>query len=153
MIARRGGHVVTISSLMGMLPGASLSDYCASKFATVGLTQCLRLEMIKLTGGAVSTSLICPYVIKTDMFQGITVSFQWLFPVLRPRFVASKVLEAVQYKHATVRQSELLSLQSYDLNAFYTYYRRYNICLTINHHSFLCHHSSGDSSVDCQSCR
>ena len=91
--------MVTISSVMGLLPSAGLSDYCASKFATVGLAKCLRLEMLKLTAGAVGTSLICPYAIKTGMFEGTNFSYQWLFPLLMPQFVASKVVDAVKYKY------------------------------------------------------
>ena len=36
MIARDHGHIVTISSCAGYLPGSGLVDYVASKYGVVG---------------------------------------------------------------------------------------------------------------------
>ena len=102
MIERRSGHVVTISSVMGMIASSGLTDYCASKFAALGFAHCLRMELYKLTGGAVGSSVICPYAISTGMFAGIDVKFQWLFPILKPTGVAEEVLQAVLYKKPMV---------------------------------------------------
>ena len=61
--------------------------------------------MKKLTDGAVSTSLICPYAINTGMFDGIKINYEWLFPLLQPHFVAQKVVDAVKFKDEMVSNS------------------------------------------------
>ncbi len=73
------------------------------------MAQCLRLEMKKLTDGAVSTSLICPYAINTGMFDGIKINYEWLFPLLQPTFVAQKVVDAVKFKDEMVSSNNLSS--------------------------------------------
>ena len=110
MLSRKSGHVVTVSSVMGILPGAGLTDYCASKFAVVGFARSLRLELKKLSGGTVKSTLICPFAINTGMFHGIKTNFQWLFPILEPRDVAQRIVEAVQYEEEIVVMPALLGL-------------------------------------------
>ncbi len=45
MIAKGTGHIVTLSSALGFAGSNRLIDYCASKFATVGFDESLRLEL------------------------------------------------------------------------------------------------------------
>jgi len=45
MTARRGGHIVSISSVYGFLGGYGYSAYCASKYALRGFSDALRLEL------------------------------------------------------------------------------------------------------------
>jgi all-trans-retinol dehydrogenase (NAD+) len=103
MIACRQGHVVNIASIMGMMGGAGLSDYCASKFAAVGLTHCLRLELTKHNnanpGTSLGCTLVCPFMINTGMFDGSTVRF---FPVLEPGAVAERVVLATELREPQV---------------------------------------------------
>ena len=46
-------------------------DYCSSKFAAVGFAETLSLELQR-TGDAeyIKTTNICPYYIRTPLFQG-----------------------------------------------------------------------------------
>jgi NAD(P)-dependent dehydrogenase (short-subunit alcohol dehydrogenase family) len=46
LIASGDGHVVNISSLNGLMAQASMTGYCATKFAVRGFTEALRAEMI-----------------------------------------------------------------------------------------------------------
>ena len=59
MIEQNHGHIVTIASSAGTLGVAGLCDYCASKFAAVGIDESLRFELRKrrLTGARLSLSL------------------------------------------------------------------------------------------------
>ena len=116
MIARKSGHVVTIASVMGMIGSAGLTDYCASKYAAVGLTTSLRLELKKLTGGAVRSSLICPYAINTGMFDGIQLSMQWLMPILEPAYVGRRVVDAVINREDVVVIPKMVALVTLILN-------------------------------------
>ena len=45
MIERKLGHIVNVASLAGHSGTNKLVDYCASKFAAVGLDESLRVEL------------------------------------------------------------------------------------------------------------
>ena len=42
---RRYGHIVTVASTMGLVAVKDMSDYCASKYATIGFHESLRQEL------------------------------------------------------------------------------------------------------------
>jgi NAD(P)-dependent dehydrogenase (short-subunit alcohol dehydrogenase family) len=44
MRKRRSGHIINIASICGLAAIPSLGDYCATKFAVEGLSECLALE-------------------------------------------------------------------------------------------------------------
>jgi len=95
MIAQGRGHVVTIASAAGLGGTSRLTDYCASKFAAVGFDESLRLELRRL-GHPVRTTLVCPWYIDTGMFRGVKTRWPRLLPILRPDYVARRILGAVQ---------------------------------------------------------
>ena len=64
MRAQSRGNVVNIASLAGRRGTPPLGGYCATKFAVVGLTEALRVE---LYGSGITLSLIMPGVIDTPM--------------------------------------------------------------------------------------
>ncbi len=55
----------------GLFGTAGLCDYCASKFAIFGFDESLRNELIRLGKDGVHTTVVCPYFIKTGMFEGV----------------------------------------------------------------------------------
>jgi len=65
----RTGNIVNIASLAGRRGMPPLGGYCATKFAVVGLTEALRVE---LYSSGVKVSLVMPGVIDTPMTQGGT---------------------------------------------------------------------------------
>ena len=66
MRARSKGNIVNIASLAGRRGAPPLGGYCASKFAVVGLTEALRVE---LYGSGITISLIMPGVVDTPMIR------------------------------------------------------------------------------------
>jgi all-trans-retinol dehydrogenase (NAD+) len=71
MIDNNEGHIVSISSLLGILTMSNVCDYSASKFAVNGLIDALRHELINLKKShVIKTSVICPYLTSTGMFNG-----------------------------------------------------------------------------------
>ncbi len=60
-----GGHVVTTSSSGGLVAG-TLGVYCTTKFAMVGLMECLRVEM---QGKNIGVSVFCPGLVRTQIFD------------------------------------------------------------------------------------
>jgi all-trans-retinol dehydrogenase (NAD+) len=94
MLELNRGHIVTIASAAGTVGVAKMTDYCASKFAAVGLTESLRNELKYRGFTGVHTTLVCPYYINTGMFAG--VSCHPLLPMLEEKAVVSSIVRAVQ---------------------------------------------------------
>jgi len=67
MRAAGAGSIVNIASLAGRRGMPPLGAYCATKFAVVGLTEALRVE---LYGTGIRLSLVMPGVIDTPMVHG-----------------------------------------------------------------------------------
>ncbi len=59
-------HIVNIASIAGLMGLPSMSPYCASKFAVVGMSEALGAE---LSPHGISVSAICPGVITTDIVR------------------------------------------------------------------------------------
>jgi len=70
MVVKKEGHVVNMASAGGLLGVPYISDYCATKFAVIGLTESLRQEF-KLKGlSNVRFTYVCPNTVGTGMFAG-----------------------------------------------------------------------------------
>lgn len=95
MVERNRGHIVTIASAGGLVAAPRLSDYSATKFAAVGFDEALRLELAK-TGTAIQTTLVCPFYVRTKMFDGVMTRFPWLLPILDPQYVADRIVAAIE---------------------------------------------------------
>ena len=78
MMKQKEGHIVSIASIAGLAGTASMTDYCASKFAAVGFMDALRVEM-KHLGHNIKCTTVCPSYIDTGMFKGVKCSV--LFPL------------------------------------------------------------------------
>lgn len=64
MKARGTGHVVNTASILGCFPMAGASDYVAAKYAVVGLSEALRLE---LRESGIGVSVLCPGLVDTNI--------------------------------------------------------------------------------------
>jgi all-trans-retinol dehydrogenase (NAD+) len=95
MVQRNTGHVVTIASAGGLVGTPRLTDYCASKFAAVGFDEALRLEL-RRQGLRVKTTVVCPFYVRTGMFEGARTRFPRLLPILEPEKVADRIVEAIR---------------------------------------------------------
>ena len=75
MIESKLGHIVNVASLAGHSGTNKLVDYCASKFAAVGLDEALRVELfVQGHSDYIKTTVVCPYYISTGMFEGVQVT-------------------------------------------------------------------------------
>jgi NADP-dependent 3-hydroxy acid dehydrogenase YdfG len=105
MVARGGGgHVVNISSILGIYPAPNVTAYVASKFAVLGLSQSLRAE---LEPHRIGVTAICPGLIATQivadgrMSGGVSGNKGKLVSTfkqrgLAPEKVAAAILDAVR---------------------------------------------------------
>ena len=66
--AKRGGRIITMSSLSGKKGTARFGAYASSKFAVVGLTQALAHE---LGPHGITVNALCPGVIDTERYHDI----------------------------------------------------------------------------------
>jgi all-trans-retinol dehydrogenase (NAD+) len=97
MIKAGRGHIVTIGSGSAYVGLAKLSDYISSKAGAVGFTESLRTEL-KQTHPFIRTTLICPYIVDTGLFQGAQGTksyFRWFLPVLKQRNVAKRIMYSI----------------------------------------------------------
>ncbi|NWI63676.1 RDHE2 dehydrogenase, partial [Todus mexicanus] len=104
MMAANHGHLVSIASGAGLVGVNRLSDYCASKFAAVGFAESVDFEMRDLGKTGVKTTIVCPFIINTGMFEGCTAKWPTLLPTLEPEYVAEKIVTAIR------RDQEILML-------------------------------------------
>lgn len=100
MIKRDSGCICNIASAAGMLGVPKMSVYCASKWAVIGWTESMRIEL-KLAKSKVKVLSVAPYFINTGMFDGVQSK---IFPILKPEKVAAKVIRAIE-KGKTSRES------------------------------------------------
>ena len=60
-----GGRIINIASIAGKRGGATLTHYCASKFAVVGFTNALAMEVARED---ITVNCICPGIVGTQMW-------------------------------------------------------------------------------------
>lgn len=103
MVARGGGgHVLNVSSILGLCAAPSLTAYCASKFAVLGFSKSLRVE---LEPHRIGVTAICPGLINTAIVEdgrmtgGVGAKKSKVAAVFRrgadPSTVARAMVEAV----------------------------------------------------------
>jgi short-subunit dehydrogenase len=92
MVARDSGHICNIGSAGGMISNPRISIYAASKWATIGWSDSVRIELREMRS-RVRVTTIAPYYITTGMFDGVRSK---IFPLLRPENVASRILRAIE---------------------------------------------------------
>lgn len=68
MVERGQGHIVNVSSAVGRVPVPDAATYSASKFAVVGFSEALRME---LAPSGIDVSLILPAVVQTELADGV----------------------------------------------------------------------------------
>ena len=94
MIRTGAGTIVTISSVLGQIPVAQLTDYCASKAAVTAMHKALVAEL-KSTAPNVKTILVTPGQLSTPLFNGVQTPSSFLGPVLEPVDVAKEVIASI----------------------------------------------------------
>lgn len=92
MISRNHGHICNIASAAGMLANPKMSVYAASKWAVIGWSDSVRIEL-KQAKSKVRFTTIAPYFIDTGMFNGVKSR---IFPILKPEPTAKKILHAIE---------------------------------------------------------
>lgn len=92
MIARNKGHVCNIASAAGMISNPNMSVYVGSKWAVIGWSDSIRIELQQAKSD-VHITTVAPYYINTGMFDGVESR---IFPILKPESTARKIMNAIE---------------------------------------------------------
>jgi short-subunit dehydrogenase len=106
MINANSGHIVNIASAAGMVSNPKMSIYCASKWAAIGWSDSLRLEMERIAKG-VKITTVTPYYISTGMFDGVKSR---IIPIVKPEKAANKIIRGIRKNRVFVRMPWLVYL-------------------------------------------
>ncbi len=98
MLKQNSGHIINIASAAGMVANPQMSVYCASKWAVIGWSDSVRLEMKKLKK-QVKVTTVTPYYINTGMFDGV----KSLIPIQKAEKASRKIIKGVERNRAFVR--------------------------------------------------
>lgn len=96
-----GGTIVTMSSVIGQVGAARLTDYAAAKAGLIGLHKSLTAEL-RQTHPGVRTVLVTPGQLSTPLFHGVRTPSSFLAPVVEPVEVARGVIAAIDGGRAEV---------------------------------------------------
>lgn len=91
MLRRNRGHICNIASAGGMLGNPKMSVYGASKWAVIGWSESMRIELQQQKSN-VHVTTVAPYFISTGMFRGV----RSIFPILKPEPTAKKIIRAIE---------------------------------------------------------
>ena len=86
-------RLVNLASAAGLMANPRMAAYAASKWAVVGWSESVRLELEQAEHHHVKVTTVCPYYIKTGMFEG--ASSAPLLPLLEPDDVVEETWEAM----------------------------------------------------------
>lgn len=92
MLRRSKGHICNITSAGGMLGNPRMAVYGASKWAAIGWSESVRIELQE-RNAPVHVTTIAPYYINTGMFDGVKSP---IIPILDPEKTANKILSAIE---------------------------------------------------------
>jgi short-subunit dehydrogenase len=92
MISRNRGHICNIASAGGMLSNPKMSVYAASKWAAIGWSDSVRIELQEMKS-SVHVTTVAPYYINTGMFNGVKSR---IIPILKPEYVAKRIIRSIE---------------------------------------------------------
>jgi NADP-dependent 3-hydroxy acid dehydrogenase YdfG len=88
------GHIVIVSSIVGKRGVPYVGAYAATKFAQVGLAECLRSELV---GTGIHVTVVCPVSTETEFFEVMVRESGHATRAAGPRQSADQVAEAIAW--------------------------------------------------------
>lgn len=94
MIAAPGEcRMINLASAAGFTPNPRMAVYAASKWAVIGWSDSVRLELKQAGFDHVKVTTVCPYYVRTGMFDGAKSAP--LLPILEPAEVVEEAWSAM----------------------------------------------------------
>lgn len=86
------GHIVNIASAAGMASNPQMAVYVASKWAVIGWSETLRLE-VEQRSKNLHVTTVTPFYISTGMFEGVKSP---IVPIVRPEAAARQIIRDIE---------------------------------------------------------
>lgn len=94
LVEKRAGHVVMLASAAGFVGVPSASSYSASKWAVIGFSESVRLELEREGLHEIKFTIVCPSFVDTGMFSGVKAPL--LAGMLEPHDIAKTIYRAIK---------------------------------------------------------
>lgn len=108
MMRKGQGNIVNMASAAGYIGNPNMSVYAASKWAVIGWSESLRLEMKKNGLQNIQVTTVTPSYIDTGMFAGVKAPL--LTPILRPEVITKAIWQGMLQGKAFVRAPLIVNL-------------------------------------------
>ena len=90
-----------MASAAGLMSNPKMSVYCASKWAVIGWSDSLRLELEQKGYYDICMTMVMPGYVDTGMFEGAKAPL--MTPILKPETIVQKVWESMKKGKIVVR--------------------------------------------------
>ena len=87
------GRLVNVASSAGFVGNPRMAAYAASKWGAIGFSDSVRLELEQAGHKQLKVTTVCPYYVKTGMFEGAKSGL--MTPLLEPEDVVNEVWKAM----------------------------------------------------------
>ena len=108
LVARPEAHLVNVASAAGLTAVPLASTYAASKWAVVGFSESLRLELARQGHGHVHVTTVCPLYVSTGLFEGARPPR--FTSMLTPAQLADEIVDGIERDRVFVRTPWLVKL-------------------------------------------
>lgn len=95
-------NIVNLASASGFIGLPYGTSYASSKWAVVGFSESLRLEILERNLNNIHVTTVCPSYISTGMFSGVKAPM--LLPWLKPETIVKKIIEGMLANKAFVKE-------------------------------------------------
>lgn len=110
MIENGFGRIINIASAAGLTPNPGMTVYAASKWAAVGWSDSLRIEL-EQNHENIKVLTVMPSYINTGMFDGVKAPL--LIPLLDPEKISAKILNSVEKEKFILREPFMIKLSPF----------------------------------------
>jgi len=110
MIKQGFGRIINIASAAGLSPNPGMTVYAASKWAAVGWSDSLRIEL-EQNHKNLKVLTVMPSYINTGMFDGAKAPF--LIPFLDAEKISAKILNSVEKDKIYLREPFIIKLSPF----------------------------------------
>ena len=108
LVGRPEAHLVNVASAAGLTAVPFASSYASSKWAVIGFSESLRLELARQGHRHVHVTTVCPLYVSTGLFEGARPPL--FTSMLTPERLADEIVEGVERDRVFVRTPWLVKL-------------------------------------------
>ena len=108
LMARSDTHLLNIASASGLMGLPYGSSYASSKWAVIGFSESIRLELKLLGYRQVGVTTVCPSYVGTGMFAGVDTPKATR--MLEPPALARRIVKAVKHNDVLVYEPWLVKV-------------------------------------------